>query len=128
MPRHPFYNTRTWKYLRKVKLVTDPLCEDCKVKLATDVHHVKAINAGGSKTDLSNMAALCHQCHSKRTLYERFRIDRIPVKGCRADGTPLDPEHPWNRDTSVQGGRKIVAPGPFKRQSEDDSEEKTCCI
>jgi len=103
MPRHPFYNTKTWKHIRKVKLITDPMCEDCKVKPATDVHHIKSINSGGSKTDLLNMAALCHECHSKRTLYERFGIDRIPVKGCRPDGTPLDPAHHWNKPYQVRG-------------------------
>jgi 5-methylcytosine-specific restriction enzyme A len=116
MPRHPFYNTRTWKRLRKVKLITDPLCAVCG-RPAADVDHQKAINAGGHPTEWDNLESLCHQCHSRKTLYvERMGKDRVPVKGCRADGTPLDPAHPWNRDTSVQGDAEIVRSGPFKRK------------
>jgi 5-methylcytosine-specific restriction protein A len=112
MSRDPFYNTRTWKRLRKVKLLTDPLFEVCNVKPARDVDHIKAINAGGERTAWSNLQSLCHECHSRKTLYiERMGKDRVPVKGCKPDGTPLDPGHPWNRDASVQGRAQIVRPG-----------------
>ncbi len=102
MPRHPFYNTKTWKHLRKVKLTTDPLCEDCKAKLATDVHHIKSINSGGSKTDYSNLRSECHECHSRRTLAERLGRDDIRIKGAAADGQPLDPNHWWNKKRNEQ--------------------------
>lgn len=97
MPRHPFYNTKTWKHLRKVKLATDPLCEYCHVKPASDIDHVVALNKGGSPTAMENLRSLCHACHSRKTLFiERLGRDRVPVKGCNLDGTPLDPLHPWN--------------------------------
>lgn len=72
------------------------MCQECRVKKATDVHHIRSINAGGSKTEFSNLASLCHECHSKQTLYERFGIDRVPIKGCDINGRPLDPQHHWN--------------------------------
>jgi len=96
MPRHPFYNTRTWKHLRKVKLITDPICEVCKVKPATDVDHIVRINDGGDMTAWSGLRSMCHECHSRKTLYERFN-KQVPTKGCTADGLPLDPKHWWNK-------------------------------
>jgi 5-methylcytosine-specific restriction enzyme A len=111
MPRDPFYNTRTWKRLRKIKLITDPICEYCGREAATEVDHVVSINNGGSPTDWSNLKSSGHDCHSRKTYYiERLGRDRVPVKGCNPDGTPLDPEHPWNRGTSVQGQGEIVRP------------------
>jgi 5-methylcytosine-specific restriction protein A len=117
MPRHPFYNTRTWKHLRKVKLVTDPLCERCKVKPATDVDHIKAINAGGNPTAFENLRSLCHECHSQKTYYiDRLKRDRVPVKGCDINGRPLDPQHHWNSTGQDKGQGEIVHPDAFKRE------------
>lgn len=97
MPRHPFYNTKTWKHLRKVKLATDPICEICRCTAATEVDHVLAINNGGSPTEWANLRSACHYCHSQKTYYiERLGRDRVPVKGCNPAGMPLDPLHPWN--------------------------------
>lgn len=97
MPRHPFYNTRTWKHLRKVKLITDPMCEYCGKRPATEVDHVQAITSGGDPISMDNLRSACHQCHSRKTLYvERFGRE-MPVKGCTADGLPLDPKHSWNK-------------------------------
>ena len=96
MPRHPFYNSKGWKWLRKVKLTADPLCEMCG-KPARDVDHRISINNGGDPHDMANLQSLCHSCHSKKTLYvERFGKE-MPVKGCTAEGLPLDPAHPWNK-------------------------------
>jgi 5-methylcytosine-specific restriction protein A len=109
MPRDPFYNTKAWKWVRRVKLTADPLCEVCQAQgrlvRATDVDHIKAINAGGDRTDMANLQSLCHECHSRKTLYvERFGRDRVPVKGCDPrTGLPLDPEHPWNQEKKLAG-------------------------
>jgi hypothetical protein len=102
MARNPFYNTTAWKRLRKVKLLRNPLCEDCR-KPARDVDHVKSINAGGDALALENLRSLCHECHSRKTLYiDRMKKDRVPVTGCNPDGTPLDPEHWWNDKKSLR--------------------------
>jgi 5-methylcytosine-specific restriction enzyme A len=116
MPRDRFYNTRTWKRLRRLKLARNPLCEVCG-RPASDVDHTKSINSGGDPYAMDNLRSLCHDCHSRKTYYvERLGRDRVPVKGCRSDGTPLDPQHHWNRDTSVQGSGEIVRPEPYKRE------------
>jgi 5-methylcytosine-specific restriction enzyme A len=128
MPRDPFYNSRAWKTLRAEYLRQHSLCMVCeeegRLSIATDVDHKVSINSGGSSTALDNFQSLCHKCHSRKTLYvERLGRDRVPVKGCRADGTPLDPQHHWNKGTSTQGGAAIVDPGPFKRTSSGDEKE-----
>ncbi len=103
MPRDPFYNTKTWKHLRKVKLISDPLCEVCKaegrLKAASDVDHVRSINTGGHRTAMSNLQSLCHECHSRKTFYvERLGRSRVPIKGVDPKtGRPYDPEHWWNK-------------------------------
>lgn len=124
MPRDPFYNSRVWKFTRRVKLTANPYCESCKVRLATDVDHIKALTDGGDRTAPGNLRSLCHECHSRKTLYiERMGRDRVPVKGCKPDGTPLDPEHPWNRDTSGQGQSEIVDSEAFQTHPRAISEK-----
>jgi 5-methylcytosine-specific restriction enzyme A len=96
MPRNPFYNTRTWKRLRKIKLTLNPLCEECG-RMATDVDHIKAINDGGEASAIENLRSLCHKDHSRKTFYiERLKKKQVPVRGCDPSGMPLDPAHPWN--------------------------------
>ena len=98
MARHPFYNTRDWLELRAAMLRREPVCQACRRAPATDVDHITPIRAGGSMTHPSNLQSLCHECHSRKTLGERLG-KRIRVKGCNADGTPRDPQHPWARQT-----------------------------
>lgn len=96
MPRHKFYNSSVWKRLRRYKLNRSPLCEKCQ-RPATDVDHKISINSGGSALDLENIQALCHACHSRKTIYlDRMQLSKIPVKGVDSKtGMPLDPEHWW---------------------------------
>jgi 5-methylcytosine-specific restriction protein A len=102
MPKDSFYNSKAWKWLRRVKLTTDPLCEVCKVQgrlvRAMDVDHEVGIHEDPSlRLNMENLVSMCHPCHSRKTLFvERMGTDRVPIKGCTADGLPLDPEHPWN--------------------------------
>jgi 5-methylcytosine-specific restriction protein A len=52
-------------------LAGQPLCVQCetegRVTLATDVDHVVAKSKGGDDS-LDNLQALCHECHSKKTV------------------------------------------------------------
>lgn len=81
-------NGAAWRRLRASVLSEQPLCEHCIkrgfVVSATDVDHVN-----GDPTDNSrdNLAALCHECHSRKTMGGKL--------GCDAQGMPLDPAHPW---------------------------------
>lgn len=65
-----FYNSVAWRKLRRLKLVTDPLCEQCRAKEiyvpATIVHHVKPRREQPDLAlDLDNLESLCDSCHSR---------------------------------------------------------------
>jgi 5-methylcytosine-specific restriction endonuclease McrA len=94
------YDKRRWRRLRLQKLRQDPFCEECRpmLVLATDVDHVKAINDGGEVWDITNLRSLCHACHSRKTRYiEQLHREHVTVKGCDANGRPLDSGHWWNK-------------------------------
>jgi 5-methylcytosine-specific restriction protein A len=64
-----------WRRLRQMVLATYPICADPygehratgQVVAATDVDHITARSAGGADT-LANLQALCHACHSRKTV------------------------------------------------------------
>jgi len=71
--RHPWYNRRIWRdRIRPMKLRMNPMCEDCNIKPATDVHHIdeswKETEDWSLFLSLENLMSLCHECHSKRTM------------------------------------------------------------
>ena len=71
-----FYATRRWKYLRLQVLSQQPLCACCelygRVEPAIDVDHIWPISHSPSlSTSISNMQALCHSCHSRKTSMEQ---------------------------------------------------------
>lgn len=61
---------RRWRRLRKRFLDRHPLCQDCHAHGwlvgATDVDHIVPKRRGGTD-DESNLQALCHRCHSRKT-------------------------------------------------------------
>ncbi|MDR0530766.1 MAG: HNH endonuclease [Oscillospiraceae bacterium] len=61
---------RRWQKIRALFLAKHPLCADCqaagRLTPATELHHIVAVNGGGSDRD-ENLQALCKSCHSKRT-------------------------------------------------------------
>ena len=88
---------RRWRKLRKRKLQSDPLCEDClergRTTLAQEVDHIIRIT---KRPDLrlvwDNLRSLCKPCHDAKSAAER---SGRPVKGCDVHGVPLDPGHHW---------------------------------
>lgn len=111
------YNTTAWKKLRKLKLATSPLCEDClrinRVVTANHVDHRHAVSQGGPAfPPLNGLASLCHPCHSAKTARSpeagAVRTNK-PRRGCTADGLPLDHRHPWaaspEHEKSLRAGR-----------------------
>ena len=67
-------NSGRWQKIRKQKLSSNPLCQDCKeqgkIVAAREVHHVKPCET--EKTvremevlmfDYNNLRSLCHECH-----------------------------------------------------------------
>ena len=100
--RHDSSTTRgygsDWQRLRKRKLLTDPYCAICKsqgrVKLAEEVDHkIRISERPDLRLDWSNLESLCQKCHAAKSAAER---SGRPVKGCDADGNPIDSRHPWN--------------------------------
>jgi hypothetical protein len=76
--------------------------EDDRPVMATDVDH---IDNDPTNNERSNLASLCHACHSAKTMAE-LHGRTVTVKGCDANGMPLDPRHPWNLEKSpaTKGG------------------------
>ena len=83
--RQSIYNTPTWKNLRKVVLMKNPLCVDCQAELATkgktdgdtlaiDVHHKDSFmryidnkeKMYQKAFDINNLVGLCKFHHLKR--------------------------------------------------------------
>ena len=63
------YNSK-WKKARATFLIAHPLCVVCK-GIATDVDHIKPHRGDYILFwDKSNWQALCHSCHSKKTVQE----------------------------------------------------------
>lgn len=65
-----------WRRIRDQVLREEPLCRECKekgrVEPARDVDHVVSKLVGGTD-DRSNLQALCHACHSRKTAIEDGR-------------------------------------------------------
>lgn len=67
-------NSGRWLKLRKQKLSSNPLCEDCqeagRMTAATEVHHVKPCESAKTVREMEclmfdyrNLRSLCHDCH-----------------------------------------------------------------
>ena len=70
------------------------------VKAAEVVDHKRAITDGGDPfPSLDDLSSKCWPCHSAKTArgaeHGAAKTNK-PRRGCNADGSPLDPAHPWN--------------------------------
>ena len=76
-----------WKKLRAQVLAGEPLCRHCAAQgltvAATDIDH---ISGDPSDNSMSNLAPLCHSCHSTNTATDKGKRVRT---GHGADGLPL---------------------------------------
>lgn len=70
------YNSSSWQNLRKSKLMTNPLCQNCEkngiTSLATCVHHCHIISDASTECEMmdlaynfGNLLSLCEECHQK---------------------------------------------------------------
>lgn len=104
-----FLHTAAWQRLRALALERDHYrCVKCGIDVsrpgASRVDHIKPRATHPELTrDLSNLRTLCARCDNQAHR-ERFstnktgeRQERIVITGVRPDGTPLDPDHHWNR-------------------------------
>jgi HNH endonuclease. len=86
-----------WQKARRRFLMEHPLCVMCLPHLtaASVVDHI--VPHKGDSTlfwDESNWQPLCKLHHDA----PKQSFDRTGrMKGCNPDGTPVDPNHPWNK-------------------------------
>jgi 5-methylcytosine-specific restriction enzyme A len=89
-------NGAAWQRLRRLVLTEQPLCPECQKQgllvTAIDVDH---IDNDPSNNERSNLVGLCHPHHSAKTRAWMNGGRRV-VRGCDANGSPLDPAHPWS--------------------------------
>ncbi len=95
---HHLYNTRRWRKRRARQLAEHPLCRLCmeirggKVTAATVADHVVP-HRGDPVLFEGALQSLCQACHSG---WKKAMETGGVVRGCDAEGRPLDPSHPWN--------------------------------
>lgn len=73
--RMKIYNSSRWRELRRIKLISCPICERCEQRglsvPAEDIHHKNSFmnHYGGDRLyvayDYDNLESLCKECHSK---------------------------------------------------------------
>lgn len=70
--RLPIYKTAAWQKLRLHALKRSPICQDCTVKAASIVHHIKqARDYPELQFDLDNLQTLCVTCHNRKSQQEQ---------------------------------------------------------
>ena len=70
-----FYNSRTWRKLRRAFLDANPLCVVCEsngeVTSATVADHIVPINKGGESLDEKNLQSMCARCHNAKSARDK---------------------------------------------------------
>jgi 5-methylcytosine-specific restriction protein A len=60
---------RGWAKVRALVLAQEPACRVCGA-LSEEVDHIVPLRLGGHPRARSNLQALCHSCHSRKTARE----------------------------------------------------------
>jgi 5-methylcytosine-specific restriction enzyme A len=109
MSGNPFYTSKFWKTLRREALDRDhwrctvPGCRNTAASGRLYVDHIQTRPFVPFPTPLDrldNLRTLCgvHDSQVKEQRGGRRRKDgKLTVRGCDAQGNPLDPNHHWNR-------------------------------
>ena len=100
-------NGAAWRRLRASVLRLTPMCQHCRIEVATDVDHR---DNDPTNNSIDNLQALCHECHSRKTASD---MGRRVAYGCNANGIPIDSNHPWNVEKSPATGN--VEPTGYHR-------------
>jgi hypothetical protein len=111
MARNSYYRTPHWSALKHACHERDGWrctvsgCQTPAYRLTCD--HIKRrpnVDYPTAYDVLSNVRTLCgnHDAQVKELASGRRRQDgKLIVKGAKADGTPLDPNHPWSRANHI---------------------------
>jgi 5-methylcytosine-specific restriction endonuclease McrA len=97
------YRTARWRHRVRKQVLHDRgyRCAHCKRDLRdagklAQVHHIIPLERAPHRGfDLGNLEPLCIDCHNKTH-------GRGTYHGVRIDGSPADPQHPWN--VAARGG------------------------
>tara|TARA_R110000824_G_scaffold249807_1_gene438677 strand:+ start:58 stop:393 length:336 start_codon:yes stop_codon:yes gene_type:complete len=80
---HSFYNSKSWRELRKMFISEFPLCAWCEeegiVKGADIVDHIHEIKNGGEMLDPSNLMSMCLPHHNQKTIWTRNKRKRNEI-------------------------------------------------
>jgi 5-methylcytosine-specific restriction enzyme A len=91
-----WYDLTVWYSIRKQQLLREPLCRVCqsagRVTAAVEVDHVVEHRGDWNSFLTGQLQSLCSECHRAKSARGLRKS-----KGFSADGSPLDPEHPWNK-------------------------------
>ena len=94
----PLYRSKQWKARRELQLTLEPLCALCKqlgrLTPATVADHVVPHRGDHDLFWNGALQSLCAPCHSS---VKQEAENRGYVRGCDANGWPLDQAHPFNR-------------------------------
>lgn len=104
------YATARWRQRRAEQLDREPTCRLCrdlrgKSVPATVADHLQP-HRGDPVLFEGPLQSLCAQCHSG---WKQQQETAGRMRGCDANGRPLDPSHPWNAPAGG-GGSGIGAP------------------
>jgi hypothetical protein len=95
---HRWYCTAGWQRRRAHQLAVEPLCRLCLergiVTPATVADHDPPHRGDLTAFKLGPLRSLCAECHN------RLDANNAPRAPVREDGTPSDPNHPWNAERS----------------------------
>jgi hypothetical protein len=94
-PHRKLYQTPQWKWIRKLKLSINPICEVCRTARAEVVHHRdRAALHPDRFFHLPSLQSACKRCHDS-TLQSEESIGYSAALG--TDGYPVDERHPFYR-------------------------------
>lgn len=89
--------SKTWRAIRAQVLSEQPLCPICQAQgrtvAAVEVDHR---DNDSHNNERSNLWGLCSAHHADKTFTEA-RGGTFRMKGCDAQGVPIDPAHHWHR-------------------------------
>src|ERR1700736_3461096 len=108
----PFYYSAAWHKLKRAahsrdgyRCVVSGCGRDVSAPGAARPDHIKPVKTHPHLAlDIDNVRTLCaehdnqsHREKGKRNNVVPRRDERFIVKGCGADGWPVDPQHAWNK-------------------------------
>lgn len=104
MARNRYYLTPHWRALKRACHERDNWrCVACGSSSRLVCDHIRTrpnVDYPTPADVLTNTRTLCDDCDRRikeRANGARRRDGNLIVRGCTADGSPLDPRHPWHK-------------------------------